>query len=329
MVNGELIKSTLQVSVLISLIYLVNTNFSIRLEFDPSGNENNVILYDYTDDKSASDEYISKLKTEVTQDNEEGPKTPDPTPYNLSTTTTNVQTNSTSDATTATAIATGILPVTEPPTESKTLPAHDKESTVASKAVPKTEPSNGSSQFIPLTETSTEQAPKNESLSIPEPEPVKRAEPPTKTKAPEPQSGINKKPSGLKADDKPSVPKPVDRPEPPKQTGAPKTIPIIPESSLPITTNTEKKSKDDSTSNTNSKTLKPSPSPAQDQPFSDANESGEGYEDASNQLQEQRPVSNPYSNSGKDIPEYSIGFFATVLHVITQFFRRWFHLNSE
>lgn len=247
------------------------------------------------------------MKDEVSHDNEEEPSTPDPTPYNLSAQTTNVPTTAT--ATAATAAGTGIIPLTEAPDINSTTGQNG--STVASKAVPKTEaikreaqipPTNGSSEFIPLTEDKSESEKTTTSSAISDPKPVERAAPPTKTE--EPIAPIGKTKDTFEASEEPPKPQPVSRPEPAKQTTG--VTSFIPESSLPaVSRSTETESTYATPSSSNN-----------------VNSNG-----SSSRVQEQNEttgqVSQPRS-SGKDFPEYSIGFFATILHVITQFFRHWF-----
>lgn len=188
----------------------------------------------------------------------------------------------------------------------------DNDITTASKAIPQTEaikkeekipPTNGSSEFIPLTEDKSEPEKTTESSSIPAPKPVERAEPPTKTK--EPVSSIGKsKEDTAGVWKEPAKPQPVGRPEAAKQTAG--VTSFIPESSLPaVSRAVDTESTYATPSNSNNISANGSNSEVQ------------------NQSQGAGQLSQPRS-SGKDFPEYSIGFFATILHVITQFFRRWF-----
>lgn len=211
----------------------------------------------------------------------------------------------------------------------------EQASTTASKEVPRTEaiknvskevPTNISAEFIPLTEAQPEDQVTTKTSLIPDPEPIQKPQLPTKTKVPEITTNDR---NIITNEDEPQAPKPVSRPEPPIPTGGSKTIPGIPEPLLPVTTDSSihKEEAPRSNATENIKSSVPEHIPITETVSRDSTGT-DAFEEATNDFQEERAIAQPSSN-GKELPEYSIGFFATVLHVITQFFRRWFSLNSE
>ncbi|CCH42607.1 Transposon Ty1-A Gag-Pol polyprotein [Wickerhamomyces ciferrii] len=393
-----------------SFKFIVDGNWQVDQdypsEFDPSGNENNVILYDYTSNKSVSSDQITKIKDQVSHENELEPETPDPTPYNLSKQSTNAQqvsnaalndkkneTDSSATITDATVAAaasavagisaaanldsksnnatsiTGDKNIEKP---SGATPFNKEIKTVAAKETieNKTEskdsgkPSNDSKDFITLTEpTKAEKPISSKRSSIPGPEPAQAPEVPSKTQEPLKTSS---KSGNFSNKYEPSLPQPVSRPEIPTPTAALKVPDQLSESSK------EAPSAKASQIPLNPKSFEESQSPLKDPKVSSAKEISRGAKSQHSKVTETVPNSQPQSSSqntrningdpnggesnytsnpsttfhsnentrpstqltqhtdsqppsqGKEFPEYSIGFFATILHVITQFFRRWF-----
>lgn len=139
-------------------------------EFDEMGNENNVIIYDFTKEKSESKAFDKKVGDDLTTINQGEPNTPDPTPLGDS---------PTPEATPSAAIIT--------PTVTKSFSDDTKrgreQNTTASKGVPKTtEPIKPVVTEAPETQTRASQdtIPALQT-SIPDPQPVSRPSVPEPT----------------------------------------------------------------------------------------------------------------------------------------------------